>query len=300
MEGNVTFTEAMADSSAAHGAAQHAEGFNFVELLEHKVANANYIELPGFKIYLPQFDPVQIGGLTLDLSISKHLVFLILAGVVLLSAAMYAVKQNKKNRVPRGWGNALEAIVVFIRDEIVIANMGRGGLRYLPYLISLFLFILLANLFGLVPYGALATSNLAVTAGLAGISFVMIQYAAIRSQGLGHYLAHLTGGVPWFLWPIMIPVEILGLFTKPFALAMRLFANMLGGKIVASSFLGLILFFGSWFIAPVPLLFTLGIYMLELLVAFIQAYIFTLLTALFMGFGMVQEHSEHHESNEHA
>ncbi len=114
----------------------------------------------------------------------------------------------------------------------------------------------------------------------------MIQGSAIRAQGLGHYLAHLTGGVHWALWPIMIPIEILGLFTKPFALCIRLFANMTGGHIVIVSLIGLIFIFKSYIIAVAPVGFVVGINFLELFVAFLQAYIFTMLTSLFMGLGM--------------
>jgi F-type H+-transporting ATPase subunit a len=123
----------------------------------------------------------------------------------------------------------------------------------------------------------------------------MIQFSAMRAQGLKHYLLHLTGGVPWPLWPIMIPIEILGLFTKPFALCIRLFANMTGGHIVVVSLIGLIFVFHSYLIAPAPLILVIGIDMLELLVAFIQAYVFTMLVALFMGLGIPsEEHGKEH------
>jgi F-type H+-transporting ATPase subunit a len=174
--------------------------------------------------------------------------------------------------------------------------MGPGGVRYMPYLLTTFFFILLMNLMGLIPYGASATGNLNVTAGLAIIAFVVIQGAAIRSQGIGHYLAHLTGGVHWSLWPIMVPIEILGLFTKPFALCIRLFANMTGGHIVIVSLIGLIFIFKSYIVAVLPAGFVVGILFLELFVAFLQAYIFTMLTALFMGLGMPQDgHGSHGE-----
>jgi F-type H+-transporting ATPase subunit a len=170
--------------------------------------------------------------------------------------------------------------------------MGKDGLRYMPYLLTTFFFILTMNLLGLIPYGSSATGNVSVTAGLAFLAFIMIQLAAIRAQGFGHYLAHLTGGVHWILWPIMIPIEILGLFTKPFALCIRLFANMTGGHIVIVSLIGLIFIFKSYIIAPVPIAFVLGINMLELFVAFLQAYIFTMLTSLFMGLGMQVAHEK--------
>jgi F-type H+-transporting ATPase subunit a len=125
----------------------------------------------------------------------------------------------------------------------------------------------------------------------------MIQISAIHAQGFKHYLAHLAGGAPWYLWIIMIPIEILGLFTKPFALCMRLFANMTGGHIVILSLFGLVLMFRSFVIAPFPLMFIVGIYMLELFVAFLQAYVFTMLTSLFMGLGT--QASSHAEDSKH-
>lgn len=223
---------------------------------------------------------------TLDLSITKHVVFMWFAAAVLVVFAVAAARRNRKSKVPGGLGNLMEVVIVFIRDEIAVPNMGTAGLRYLPYLLTTFFFILVMNLFGLIPYGASATGNVNVTAGLAIIAFIMIQVSAIRAQGFGHYLVHLTGGVHWALWPIMIPIEILGLFTKPFALCIRLFANMIGGHLVLLSLLGLIFIFGSILIAPVPVLFAVGISMLELFVAFLQAYIFTMLTSLFMGLGL--------------
>lgn len=275
-------------TTAAHG----AEKFEFTHLFDH-IKDSHELETPFGHIALPQFEPFTVGGLTIDLSITKHVFFLWLAAIVLLIAAIWSARNYKKSLVPRGFANAFETIIVFLRDEVVIANMGREGLKYLPYLLTTFFFILLMNLMGLIPYGSTSTGNVAVTAGLAVIAFIMIQVAAIRAQGFGHYLAHLTGGVPWFLWPIMVPVEIIGLFTKPFALCIRLFANMTGGHLVILSLFGLIFIFQSYVVSPVPILFVVAIDMLELFVAFLQAYIFTTLTSLFMGMGIqAAEHQE--------
>jgi F-type H+-transporting ATPase subunit a len=280
--------------AAAHASGGHGEGFNFMHLLEH-MKNSNSIELPFVHFTLPHFAPLHIGAFALDLSITKHVFFLLFGGVLLLIASVYAARSYKKSLVPRGVVNLLELIIVFLRDEVVLPNMGPAGLKYMPYLLTTFFYILIMNLSGLVPYGATATGNIMVTAGLAIIAFFMIQISAIKAHGLKQYLAHLTGGAPWFLWPIMIPIEILGLFTKPFALCMRLFANMTGGHIVILSLFGLIFMFRSFVVAPVPLLFVVGIYMLELFVAFLQAYVFTMLTSLFMGLGMqVESHEESH------
>jgi F-type H+-transporting ATPase subunit a len=286
---------AHAAAAGAHGA--HGDGNMFAELLHH-LNDAPKLETPFGYVPLPQFPPVEIAGMTIDLSITKHVVFLWTAAVLLIVLAVLVVRRIRKREVPTGFGNLVEAIVVFVRDDIAIANMGSDGVRYMPYLLTTFFFILLMNLFGLIPYGASATGNLNVTAGLAIIAFVMIQGAAIRAQGIGQYLAHLTGGVHWSLWPIMIPIEILGLFTKPFALCIRLFANMTGGHIVIVSLIGLIFIFKSWIIAVLPAGFVVGILFLELFVAFLQAYIFTMLTALFMGLGM--QHEGHGAQGEHA
>ncbi len=287
----------MAAGETLHGAHEGGEsGGLFSELLNH-VYDSHELDLPFIgHIELPRFAPVQIAGITVDFSITKHVVFLWGAALLLIAVATVAARRNRRTPVPTGIGNLIEIFVVFIRDEIAIPNMGPGGVRYLSYLLTTFFFILIMNLSGLVPYGATATGNISVTAGLAMVAFIMIQAAAIRSQGLWQYLKHLTGGVHWALWPIMIPIEVLGLFTKPFALMIRLFANMIGGHIVIVSLLGMIFIFRSYAVAPVPVLFVLGINLLELFVAFLQAYIFTMLTSLFMGLGMQAGHGgEGHE-----
>jgi len=273
-----------------------AGGNIFGELLRH-VRDSHEIDTPWGEVALPHYPPVSIGGVTIDLSITKHVLFVWIAALILFAIATAAARKNRKAMVPSGIGNLMESIVVFMRDEVVVPNMGKGGVRYMPYLLTTFLFILFMNLLGLLPYGASATGNISVTAGLAIVAFVVIQLAAIREQGIGGYLAHLTGGVHWALWPIMIPIEVLGLFTKNFALCMRLFANMIGGHIVILSFIGLIFLFKTYLIAPASIGFALGVSMLELFVAFLQAYIFTMLTSLFMGLGMQAGHAEAGESH---
>jgi F-type H+-transporting ATPase subunit a len=278
--------------------AEHGQKFEFSHLLEH-VKDSREIEFPGGHFVLPQFQPVNIGGMHIDLSPTKHVFFLVLTAMILVVLAIVVARRYKKSLVPSGVANVFEALVLFVRDEIVLPNMGPGGSKYLPYLMTTFFFILLMNLIGLIPFGATATGNISVTAGLATISFVMIQVAAIRAQGLMHYLAHLTGGAPWYLWPIMIPIEVLGLFTKPFALTIRLFANMTGGHIVILSLLGLTFLFRSFAVGVGSVAFSVAISMLELMVAFIQAYVFTMLTSLFMGLGMQIEHQETAQAEHH-
>ena len=291
-------TAADSTAIAAHAGGGHGEKFEFSHLLDH-IKDSREVEIPFGHFELPHFKPLHIGGLMIDVSPTKHVFFLVLSAVILVVLGLYVASRYRKSLVPTGVANAFESLVLFIRDEVAIPNMGKGGVRYVPYLLTTFFFILIMNMIGLVPFGSTATSNIAVTAGLAIIAFFMIQISAIRAQGFGHYLAHLTGGVHWLLWPIMVPIEILGLFTKPFALCIRLFANMTGGHIVILSLIGLIFLFRSFVVAPVSVLFALGINMLELFVAFLQAYVFTMLTSLFMGLGMQAGREEHVHSESH-
>ncbi len=289
---------ALADSiHASASAGGEGGGEIFGEILRH-VQDSRHLELPWVSIELPRIPLVHLGSLTFDLSVTKHVVFLWLAAFILAVVAIAAARKNLRRSVPTGIGNLMEVLLVFVRDEIVLPNMGPGGIRYIPYLLTTFFFILIMNLLGLLPYGASATANISVTGGLALMAFIMIQVSAVRAQGIGGYFAHLTGGVHWALWPVMVPIEILGMFTKSFALCMRLFANMSAGHIVIFSFIGLIFLFKSYFIAPASVGFALGVALLELFVALLQAYIFTMLTALFMGLGMQAGHDEH-EAHDH-
>jgi F-type H+-transporting ATPase subunit a len=161
----------------------------------------------------------------------------------------------------------------------------------LPYLLTVFFFILTCNLLGLIPWSATATSIISVTAGLALIALFMIQLGGIRQHGLVHHAKNLVPpGIPLWLLPIMIPVELLGQLTKPFALCIRLYANMTAGHLVILSFLALIFVMKTLVIAPVAIGFALFINILEVFIAFLQAYIFTMLTSLFMGMTIHPEH----------
>jgi F-type H+-transporting ATPase subunit a len=168
-------------------------------------------------------------------------------------------------------------------------NVGHHGEKYVPFLLSLFFFILFANVLGLIPYGATPTGNISVTAMLAIMSFVMVEIAGMRELGAGYlktivYWPHdMPVPMKMGLTVILTPVEIIGKFTKPFALAIRLFANMTAGHVIVLAFIGMIFTFGSWVIAPLPFLMAVAIMLLEVLVAFIQAFIFTLLTSVFIG-----------------
>ena len=260
-------------------------------VLEH-IADSRSIDLEPFgHITLPQFPSVHIFGLTVDLSITKHVVFLWIAAALLIVLLSLAARNYRKRLVPSGFSNFIEVFVVFIRDEVVLPTVGKEGMKMMNYFLTVFFFILTCNLLGLVPYASTATGNVSVTAGLAIIAFLVIQLAGIRKNGLvGYFKGLIPQGIPVFVLPIMIVVELLGLFTKPFALCIRLFANMMAGHIVIFSLIGLIFTFQTVLVAPVSIGFALFISLLEILIATIQAYIFTMLTAVFVGLAVHQEH----------
>ena len=297
--------------AAAHEGGEHGGG-GLSEVLMHHVTDGYAIEYPGYchggfswtcEVDLREAFgdrlKFQVGQTRVDMTPTKHVVMMWLASLLLLVAAVSAVR--RRNVVPRGLYNFVEMLVQFVRVEIAGKNIGeRDGDRFVPYLVTAFFFILFVNLFGMIPYAATATGNVAVTLALATFTFLVTQYAAIKAMGLGAWLKHLTGGVAVWLWPIMIPVEILGLFTKPFALTVRLFANMVAGHIVILSLLGLIYALNSQWVALGSVPMALGIFLLELFVAFVQAYIFTMLSAVFIGQGLAHHgHDEEHGRAEH-
>jgi F-type H+-transporting ATPase subunit a len=239
---------------------------------------------------------VHVGGFPLDLTPTKHLFWMWVAALVLI--LLFASAKPKKDQlVTHGTAALLEMMVLFVRDEIARKTIpGKGADRFTPYLLTAFFFILTMNLLGLVPFMASATSNIGVTMGLALLTFILTQAAGIKAAGVGGYLKHLTGGVHPLLWPIMVPVEVLGLFTKPFALTIRLFANMVAGHIVIFFLLGLIFILKSAAIAPVSVAFAFAIYLLEIFVSLVQAYVFTMLSSLFIGFGVAMGEHEHGET----
>ncbi len=229
---------------------------------------------------------VSVAGHTLDLSITKHVLWLWFSGVLLALALWLATRHRPTDLVAAGVSpNIAEALILYIRDEIAAKNIGEHDAdRYTPFLATAFFFILFCALVGMLPWGSTVTGNLSVTATLAACTFVVTQAAGMRTQGFVGYWAHLVpAGVPWWLYPIMIPVELMGLFAKPFALCIRLFANMIAGHIVIFFLLGLIFILGSIWVAPASVIFAFAIYLLEIFVALIQAYIFTMLSAVFIG-----------------
>jgi F-type H+-transporting ATPase subunit a len=232
--------------------------------------------------------PTFLGMDLSHLGITKHIWMMWIASAGLIIFMNLAARQ--KGPVPRGLRNFIEPVLLFIRDEVARPNLHDDADKYLPYLWSLFFFILFCNLLGLIPGTATATGNLSVTAGLAVLSFVMIHFAGIRKNGVVAYAKSIVPPVPAYLWPLLFVVEFVSVLTKPFALAVRLWANMSAGHIVILVLLGFIFLFKSWFIAPVSVAGAAAIYMLELFVALLQAYVFTFLTAVFMGMAAHPHH----------
>jgi F-type H+-transporting ATPase subunit a len=219
--------------------------------------------------------------------ISKHVWMMWIAAFITFVIVTLAARQ--KGEIPRGLRNLIEPVLLFIRDQVVMPSMGKEGLRYTPFLWTLFLFILFCNLLGMVPGGATATANVSVTAALAIVSFLVTHFAGLRQNGW-HYIKSLVPPVPWPLYIIMIPVEIIGLVTKPFALTIRLWANMTAGHIVLLVFMGFIFLFKNWIAVGIAVPAVIALSALELFVALLQAYVFTFLTATFMGMALHPEH----------
>jgi F-type H+-transporting ATPase subunit a len=234
-------------------------------------------------------------GLPLDLSITKNVFMMGLSVIVLLVVFLSLARSYKKTGItePKGLQGFLEPVIVFIEEDVAIPNLGEEKYaRYMPYLLTIFFFILINNLMGLIPFfpfGANVTGNIALTFVLASFTFLITTFSGNRE-----YWRHIfnTPGVPIWLSPIMIPVEIIGMFTKPFALMIRLFANITAGHIVVLSLISMIFIFKSVFMAVPSLVMVIFMDLIELLVAFLQAYIFTLLSALFIGLAMPEHHHE--------
>ena len=234
-----------------------------------------------------------------DFSLTRNVVQMLIAALLLMFVMIGVANKYKKNGVnvaPSGFQNAVEPVIALIRDDVGKTNLGKDYERYMPYLLTVFFFILINNLIGLIPGTANVTGNIAFTIVLGIISFLVNLFSTNK-----HFWKHIFWPpVPHFVKPIMVPVEFLGIFTKPFALIVRLFANMVAGHIVITCFIMLIFIFGGlsktagWGFAPISLAFTIFIYFIEILVAFIQAFIFTNLTAVFIGQSREGAHDEDH------
>lgn len=279
------------------------EAINVGEMVLHHTADAceldfaplGHLTLPGCHLTYP---------IASTLSPTKHVVFMILAAVLVLVTMLVAsrsIARTQAGKAPRGFAAAMEGLVLWVRNDIAIANIGHDGARFAPLIITLFFFILYCNLLGLMPWGSAATGNLAVTAGLAIIVFLTVEVAGFFKLGAKGYLGTIFPHFPGMHGPgavalaiFMSPIELLGKLVKPFALAVRLFGNMTAGHFVILSLFGIVFLFGhlgvwSWGIGITTALLVVGIMALELIVALLQAYVFALLSSVFIGL-MQHEH----------
>ncbi len=283
------------------------EQLDIGEMMFHHTGDAHELEFPPFGvIHLPQWDPIQIGSLSLDLSPTKYVVFMILAAIivygVMRAAAIGVQRAERAGTPPKGFASAVEVMVLYVRQELAINSIGAEmGPRYAPLIMTFFFFILTCNLLGLVPWGGSPTGNLAVTGALALISFAAIEIGGMRKLGVKGYLGTIFVHVDGLgkvgataLMIFMAPIEILSKFIKPFALTVRLFGNITAGHFVILAMFGVVFMFGhlgffSFGIGIVTAIVVFGVMLLELLVAFLQAYLFAVLTAVFIG-TMQHEH----------
>ena len=294
------------DTAMVHGAATEthdggaAEGEHAgpTDIITPHITNSDHLEVPYWKfpffkeVALPHWAPIHVGPLELDLSPTKHVVFLLLGATILFLVMVLVARSQARaargGHPPKGFANAMEAMVLYIRNEVILPNVGHHGEGFVPYLLTAFFFILTLNLLGLVPFGSTATGNISVTATLAILTFLTVEVAGIRANGLGYlstifyWNTELAFPMRVLMFLIMSPVEMIGKLTKPFALAIRLFANMTAGHIVVLALMGLVFTFAS-VISAAPLLMAVLIMVLELFVAFLQAFIFTLLSSVFIG-----------------
>ncbi len=243
----------------------------------------------------------------MDFSITKNVASLLFGASLMLWMFLSIAKAYKKRegKAPKGLQSFLEPLILFVRDDVAKASIGPKYERYMPYLLTCFFFIFINNLLGLVPIfpgGANLTGNIAITMILAAITLLITIFS-----GNGHYWRHIFAmpGVPIPILIILTPIEIMGVFLKPFVLMIRLFANMTAGHIIALAFFSLIFIFGEmspgagYGVSVVSVAFTVFMGMLELLVAFLQAYVFTLLSAIYFGAAVEEHHHEHAHEEAH-
>lgn len=281
-----------ASEATSHGLGSIGEIPGYIS---HHLEDAREFEFAGLHFDLSPLamEPIHLGGLTIDLSPTRQLFFIFLAAALCIAIFVpvaRALVQKDSTRAPRGFSNAMEALVLYFRDQVVRANIGHGADGYTPFILTIFFFILFMNLLGLTPFGVTPTGNLSVTAGLALIAFVVVEVSGMLALGPKGYLQtifFLPHGLPTAMKPVMLvimaPVEFLGKLTKPFALAVRLFANMMAGHILILALVGLILVTQSYLVGGASVLIMSALMILELFVAFLQAYIFAMLTSVFIG-----------------
>ncbi|UBM60460.1 F0F1 ATP synthase subunit A [Marinilongibacter aquaticus] len=320
------FAQAQHEAEASHETHAESEEFNMGEMIMHHVLDAHEWEFAhGLTLHLPVILYSEPHGLDVfssahlyenggtygpysmhhekitltddheakvwDFSITKNVASLLLSAIILLLVFTAVLKGYKKNvgKAPSGLQSLMEPVITTIRDEVVKPNIGPKYEAYLPYLLTLFFFILVNNLMGLTPGAANLTGNIAVTASMALITFVIVHFKANKN-----YWMHIVAppGVPGWLMPLFWIIEIIGVLMKPASLAIRLFANITGGHIIILSFIGIIFLFKNYAVGGGVWLIGSMMSLIEILVAFIQAYIFTLLSSMYIG-SAIEEHHDH-------
>ena len=284
---------------AAEGGQDLAEVWN--SHMMEEVADAHHFIIPGINldISLPHWPPLHIGALTIDLSPTKHVIWLMIAATLCATVLIWTARKTHGRgaaNAPKGLANVIEAFVIYLRDEVVLRNVGKGGEGYVPFVLTLFFFILFMNLLGLLPFGSTATGNIGVTASLAILSLIAIEIGGLIHLGPKAYLktiVYVPEGLPWFgkipMALIMTPVEAIAKLARIFALAIRLFANMTAGHLVILSLVGLVFVAGGaggavkYVVWPAPVLMAVAIMLMEIFIALLQAYIFAMLTSVFIG-----------------
>jgi F-type H+-transporting ATPase subunit a len=237
----------------------------------------------------------------IDFSITKNVVMIIVTGLLMLWLFTSLAKSYAKNNgVPTGMGRFFEPIVLYIRDDIARPNIGEKRYKkYMSFLLTIFFFIWFLNMFGLTPLGINVTGNIAITFSLAIMTFLITNFTGTKVYWM-HQFNPLGDTMPWYakipLYIILVPIEMLGLVIKPFSLLIRLYANMQAGHIVLMSLIGLMFIFKSWLGSPLSFALAFAISLIEILVALLQAYIFTMLSALYFGFA--SEEHEHENEND--
>lgn len=225
----------------------------------------------------------------IDISINKAVVVMWLAAILTMALVTYAGRG--RGLVASGLRNAMEAIFVFLKTDVVESTFGKDARKWMPYIGGLFFFILFSNLLGLIPGSFAPMSNLNTTATLALITFALVLFQGLKNQGPIKYWVNLApGGLPKVMYVLMYPIEFVSLLAKPLSLALRLFANLFAGHLVIFSLCSLVLFFNNWIITPLPIAFAAIIFMFEIFVAFIQAYLFAVLSALYISAAIHPDH----------
>ena len=290
------------ETADEHAADETGEDPDLQGMLFHHLADGRTIDFHILGVHetitLPENWQVTVAGVPLNLAPTKHTIFLLLAAflcLVLLVPVARRARAGYDEGTPTGLSNAVEGLILYFRNEVVRRNIGRGADGYTGYILTLFFFILFMNLLGLVPFGSTATGNIMVTGALALVTLAVVECSGMRALGFQGYMRTIFHAPPGLKGPmlvlvmaILVPVEAIGKVAKPFALMIRLFANMFAGHTLILSLLGLIFVFATigparWAIAGVSVAMVSLLMVLELFIALLQAYIFAMLTSVFIG-----------------